>query len=61
MNINKGAKVGIVIEIIALVIMILTAIFNRTIPSVVSWIFTIGLTIALTGTIVDLSIENNKI
>ncbi len=50
MNINKGAKVGIVIEIIALAIMILTAIFNKTIPSAVSWIFTIGLAIALTGT-----------
>lgn len=61
MNINKGAKVGIVIEIIALVIMILTAIFNKTIPSAVSWIFTIGLAIALTGTMVDLSKNNNKI
>lgn len=61
MNINKGAKVGIVIEIIALAIMILTAIFNKTITSAVSWIFTIGLAIALTGTMVDLSKKNNKI
>ncbi|MDD4582736.1 MAG: hypothetical protein PHR60_00935, partial [Eubacteriales bacterium] len=30
MNINKGAKVGIMIEIIALVIMFLLALFNKT-------------------------------
>ena len=54
MEINKGAKVGIMIEIIALVIIILPALFNKTIPSVLSWIFVVGLVIALYGTINNL-------
>ena len=54
MKINKGTKVGIMIEIIALVIMILLALFNKTIPSVLSWIFVVGLVIALSGTLVAL-------
>lgn len=54
MEINKRAKVGIMIEIIALVIIILPALFNKTIPSVLSWIFVVGLVIALYGTINNL-------
>ena len=60
MKISKGAKVGITIEIIALVIMILLMVFNKTIPSVLSWIFFIGLVIALAGTLFELSKRNNK-
>ena len=60
MKINKGAKVGIMIEIIALVIMILLALFNKTIPSVISWILVVGLVIALSGTLVALSKRNDK-
>lgn len=60
MKINKGTKVGIMIEIIALVIMILLALFNKTIPSVLSWIFVVGLVIALSGTLVALSKRNDK-
>lgn len=60
MKINKGAKVGIVIEIIALVIMILLALFNKTIPSILSWIFVVGLVITLAGTLVALSKRNDK-
>ncbi|WP_129723860.1 MULTISPECIES: hypothetical protein [Clostridia] len=60
MKINKNAKVGIMIEIVALVIMILLALFNKTIPSVLSWIFVVGLVIALFGALVDLSKRRNK-
>ena len=55
MKVSKGAKVGIMIEIIALVIMILLALFNKTIQSVLSWIFVVGLVIALVGTLAALS------
>lgn len=55
MKVSKGAKVGIMIEIIALVIMILLALYNKTIPSVLSWIFVVGLVIALVGTLAALS------
>ena len=60
MNINKGAKVGIMIEIIALVIMFLLALFNKTIPSLLSWIFVVGLVIAMAGTLVVLSKRNDR-
>ena len=60
MKINKGAKVGIIIEIIALVIMILLMLFNKTNPSVLSWIFVIGLVISLVGTLLEVS-KRNKI
>jgi nitrate/nitrite transporter NarK len=60
MKINKGAKIGIMVEIIVLVIMILLMLFNKTIPSVLSWIFIIGLAIALVGTLFELSKRNNK-
>ena len=60
MEISKGAKVGLTIEIIAGVIMILLMVFNKTIPSVISWIFNIGLVIALSGTLFELSKTNNK-
>ncbi|MDF2505095.1 MAG: hypothetical protein K0R06_2589 [Clostridium sp.] len=61
MNINMGAKGGIMIEIIALVTIILITIFNKTIPSLLSWSFVIGLAIALAGTLVDMTKKNNKI
>jgi len=48
------------IEIIALVIMILLTLFTKAIPSVLSWIFIVGLVIALTGTLVALSKSINK-
>ena len=61
MKINKGAKVGIIIQIIALAIMIILVLFNKTIPSVLSWFFVVGLMIALSGTLVALSKRNKKI
>lgn len=59
MKINKGAKVGIMMEIIVLVTMILLALFNKTIPSGLSWMFVVGLAVALAGTLVTLSKSND--
>lgn len=55
MEINKGAKVGIMIQIVALMTMILLVIFNKIIPSVLMWVFSVGLVIALTGSLITLS------
>jgi small-conductance mechanosensitive channel len=60
MKISKGAKVGIMIEIIVLGIIILFVLFNRTIPSVLSWIFVAGLVVTLASTLVTLSKRNDK-
>ncbi|NLP47506.1 MAG: hypothetical protein GX345_01015 [Clostridiales bacterium] len=61
MKINKGAKIGIALEMLALVIMIIIALLNKPIPSVVSWIFVAGLVLALLGSLIALSKRNNKI
>ena len=61
MKINKGAKIGIALEMLALVIMIIIALLNKPIPSVVSWIFVEGLVLALLGSLIALSKRNNKI
>jgi len=61
MEINKGAKVGIIIEFIAFVIIILLILFKKTIPTLVVWIFATGLVISLSGTLVASSKRNNKI
>jgi hypothetical protein len=53
MEICKSAKVGITIEIIALVIMILLVLLNKTIPNILVWIFSIGLVIALGGSLLE--------
>ncbi|MCR1899926.1 hypothetical protein NSA47_13185 [Irregularibacter muris] len=55
MKINKGTKVGIIIEIIAIIIMLLLALFNKTVPSIIVWIFSIGMLIALGGSLIELS------
>ncbi|EEG79100.1 hypothetical protein [Dethiobacter alkaliphilus] len=55
MKINKAAKAGIIIEIIALVIMILLVLFNQPIPDLLFWIFVVGLVIAFAGTLVAYS------
>lgn len=60
MKISKGAKAGIMIEIIVLVIIIFLVLFNVTIPSVLSWIFVAGLVITLASTLVALSKRNDK-
>ena len=66
MAINKGARIGITIQVIALGIIILApliillVIFNKVIPSILSWIFGIGVAIALVGTLFELSKKNIK-
>lgn len=55
MMISKSVKVGIMIEVMVLVIMIFLILFNKTIPSVLSWIFGIGLFSALAGTLYEVS------
>ncbi|RBP64401.1 hypothetical protein DES36_10813 [Alkalibaculum bacchi] len=60
MAINKGARIGITIQVIALGIIILLVIFNKVIPSILSWIFGIGVAIALVGTLFELSKKNIK-
>ncbi|MCW3491709.1 hypothetical protein [Dethiobacter alkaliphilus] len=51
MKINRGAKTGIMIEIVAFVIMMLLVLLNKPIPNIVFWIFVLGLVIALAGTL----------
>ena len=55
MKISKGAKIGIMIQIITFIIMILLVLFNKTIPSILSWTFFAGLVIAMTDTLNALS------
>ena len=53
MKICKSAKVGITIQIIALFIMILLVLLNKTVPEIIVWIFSIGLVIALGGSLFE--------
>lgn len=50
-RISKGAKIGLIIEIIAGIIMAILVIVNKPVPAVVAWLFTIGLVIALVGSL----------
>ncbi|WMI80527.1 hypothetical protein [Anaerotignum sp. MB30-C6] len=54
MKVNKGAKVGILIETIALINMVLLVLMNKTIPPILIWCFVLGLAIALTGAFIDI-------
>ena len=60
MRINKGAKVGIIIQMIALAIMVFLVFLNKTISDLLAWIFVLGSIISLVGTLVDLSKKNDK-
>ena len=59
MKINKGSKIGIIIQIVALVTMLLLVAFNKIIPSVLAWVFSVGTIIALVGSLMELS-KNKK-
>lgn len=59
-KINKGAKIGIIIEIIAIAIMIGLVLFNKIIPSLIVWIFTVGLVIALISSLLFIKKSNNN-
>ena len=53
-RISKGAKIGLIIEIIAGIIMAILVIVNKPVPTVVAWLFGIGLVIALACSLKEL-------
>jgi hypothetical protein len=53
-RICKGAKIGLIIEIIAGFIMAILIIINKPVPTVVAWLFAIGVIIALACSLKDL-------
>ena len=55
MKIGKVTKVGIIIQIMALVTMLVLVLLNKTVPSLLSWIFLVGLVIVMSGSLVTLS------
>lgn len=57
-EINKGAKTGILIEIIAGIIMAALVIASKPIPTLVAWLFVVGLIIALVSSFIALKKEN---
>lgn len=58
MKINKGGKVGLIIEVIALVIIIIFVLFSKPVPTILIWFFATGLVISLSGTLLDLYKRN---
>ncbi|MGI6383274.1 MAG: hypothetical protein ACOXZT_08775 [Tissierellaceae bacterium] len=61
MKIGKVTKVGIIIQIMALVTMLVLVLLNKTVPSLLSWIFLVGLVIVMSGSLVTLSKRNQAI
>lgn len=61
MKIGKVTKVGIIIQIMALVTMLVLVLLNKTVPSLISWIFLVGLVIVMSGSLVTLSKRNQAI
>lgn len=53
-DINKGVTIGILIEIVALAVMGVLMLNNQIIPSVLAWIFSVGLIISLGSTFISL-------
>ena len=60
MKINKGAKIGAIIQIVALITMIILIISNMIIPSVLMWVFNTGLAISLIGSVIVLCKNKRK-
>ena len=58
MKISKVSKIGLMIEVISLVIMIIFLILSKPVPSIIMWIFVVGLAISLYGTVTSLSKRN---
>lgn len=52
-DINKGVTIGILIEIVALAVMGVLMLNNQIIPSVLAWIFSVGLIISLGSTFIS--------
>ena len=61
MKIGKVTKVGIIIQIMALVTMLVLVLLIKTVPSLLSWIFLVGLVIVMSGSLVTLSKRNQAI
>lgn len=61
MKIGKVTKVGIIIQIMALVTMLVLVLLNKIVPSLLSWIFLVGLLIVMSGSLVTLSKRNQAI
>lgn len=61
MKIGKVTKVGIIFQIMALVTMLVLVLLNKTVPSLLSWIFLVGLVIVMSGSLVTLSKRNQAI
>lgn len=53
-DINKGATIGLLIEIVALIVMGVLMLNNQIIPSILTWIFGFGLIISLGSTFISL-------
>ncbi|WIV10559.1 hypothetical protein [Proteiniborus sp. MB09-C3] len=53
-RINKGAKIGLMIEMFAGIIMAILVIVNKPIPTVVAWLFGVGVVIALASSLKEL-------
>lgn len=60
MKINKRSRIGILIQIIAFVTMLILVAFNKIIPSVLMWVFSVGTIIALIASLMELSKSKNK-
>lgn len=60
MKINKGSKIGIIIQVMALISMLLLVLVNKIIPSVLVCFFSAGTITALIGTLLASS-KNRRI
>lgn len=55
-KISKGAKIGLLIEIISGIIMAILVIVSKPVPIIVAWLFAVGLIIALASSLMELKI-----
>jgi len=53
-KISKGAKIGLLIELISGVIMAILIITSKPVPTAVAWLFVVGLIITLTSSLMEL-------
>ena len=53
-RINKGAKIGLMVEMVAGMIMAILLIVNKPIPTIVAWLFGIGMVIVLASSLKEL-------
>lgn len=53
-KISKGAKIGLLIELISGIIMAILIITSKPVPTVVAWLFVVGLIITLAYSLMEL-------